>query len=79
MPGSKPIEERVPSSAGGNLGVGDPIAIAELERLHILAVLKSLGGNQKKASGVLGISKSTLWLKLKEYGIDASKLASADS
>ena len=78
MPGSKPLEERSSAVANGSLGVGDSIQISELERLHILAVLKSLGGNQKKASGVLGISKSTLWRKLKEYGIDASKLASAE-
>ena len=75
MPGSQPIEERAARATGAAEGVGDPISLAELERLHILAVLKGLGGNQKRASGVLGISKSTLWRKLKDYGIDASKIA----
>ena len=53
---------------------GDLLSLAEVERRHILGVLKACGGNQKKASTVLGISKSTLWRKLKEYGIEASKL-----
>ncbi|MGE0712291.1 MAG: sigma-54-dependent transcriptional regulator [Planctomycetota bacterium] len=76
MPGSGDLEERgKPPPSGG--GVGDPITLADLERLHILAVLKGLSGNQKRAAQVLGISKSTLWRKLKEYGIDASKLAGA--
>jgi DNA-binding NtrC family response regulator len=74
MPGSGDLEERSKLPNTGQ-GVGDSISIHELERLHILAVLKGLNGNQKRASGVLGISKSTLWRKLKEYGIDASKLA----
>ncbi|RMG16350.1 MAG: sigma-54-dependent Fis family transcriptional regulator [Planctomycetota bacterium] len=55
-------------------GVGDPMPLAELERRHILAVLKACGGNQKRAAGVLGISKSTLWRKLKGYGVDAASL-----
>jgi DNA-binding NtrC family response regulator len=56
-------------------GVGDSISVAELEKLHILGVLKECGGNQKNAAAILGISKSTLWRKLKEYGMDASSLA----
>src|SRR5262249_22203214 len=50
---------------------GDLLSLAEVERRHILGVLKACGGNQKKASTILGISKSTLWRKLKEYGIEA--------
>jgi len=64
-------------AAGTGLGVGDEITVSELERLHILAVLKGVGGNQKRATQILDVSKSTLWRKLKEYGIDASKLAGA--
>ncbi len=72
MPGVGTSDDR--SSQPGQ-GVGDPITLAELERLHVLAVLKSVSGNQKKATQILDVSKSTLWRKLKEYGIDASKMA----
>lgn len=65
------------SSAGPGQGVGDTISLAELEKLHILAVLKAVAGNQKKAAAILEISKSTLWRKLKEYGIDATRLSEA--
>jgi len=73
MPGGPAADS--PPASGGAGGVGDPIPLSELERLHILAVLKSVGGNQKKAAAILEVSKSTLWRKLKEYGIDASSLA----
>jgi len=53
---------------------GDLLSLAEVERRHVLAVLKACGGNQKKASSILQISKSTLWRKLKEYGIEAREL-----
>ena len=39
------------------------------------AVLKAVGGNQKKAAQVLGVSKSTLWRKLKEYGVDGARVS----
>ncbi len=71
MPGASHDEAK---GVAPGQGVGDPITLSELERLHILAVLKRVGGNQKKATQLLDISKSTLWRKLKEYGIDAAKL-----
>ena len=46
-----------------------PLAAAE-ER-HIRDTLKALKGNQSMAAKKLGISRSTLWRKMKEYGIDA--------
>jgi two-component system response regulator HydG len=53
---------------------GDLLSLAEVERRHVLSVLKACGGNQKKASSILQISKSTLWRKLKEYGVEAKEL-----
>ena len=72
MPGTEPAKSSDVRDI--DLGLGDLISLAELEKKHILAVVKHMNGNQKKASEVLGVSKSTLWRKLKDYGIDASKL-----
>ncbi len=45
------------------------LPLAELEKSHILAVLEDCAYNQKQAADVLGINPSTLWRKLKSYGI----------
>ena len=41
----------------------------EVEKCHILIALEKYTWNQKKASEALGISTTTLWRKLKTYGI----------
>ena len=46
-------------------------SLAEVEESHIRTTLDALKGNQTKAAKLLGISRSTLWRKMKEYGIDA--------
>ena len=44
--------------------------LESLEKEHIVKALKNFGWNQKKVSDVLGISTTTLWRKLKSYGIE---------
>jgi len=44
--------------------------LSEVEENHIRMVLQRLEGNQTKAAKALGISRSTLWRKMGEYGID---------
>ncbi|MCR9292542.1 MAG: sigma 54-interacting transcriptional regulator [bacterium] len=44
-----------------------PISLAELEKLHILAMLDYTEGNKSKAAQLLGIERSTLDRKLKRY------------
>ncbi len=41
--------------------------LADLERDHILRTLKASGDNQTRAARTLGISRDTLWKKLKSY------------
>ena len=41
----------------------------EAERDHILSVLKLTEGRRAQAARVLGISRKTLWKKLKRLGI----------
>lgn len=61
------------SEGGSSEGaIGELLPLADIEKMHILAVLKNCSGNQRKSARILNISKSTLWRKLKEYGIDSS-------
>lgn len=48
--------------------VGD--ALYENERRHILRVMEKCGWNKHLAAGRLGISRSTLYGKLKRYGLE---------
>jgi two-component system, NtrC family, response regulator HydG len=43
--------------------------LAEVEKTHILATLYEHGWNQARAAEELGISRTTLWRKLREYGL----------
>ncbi len=47
------------------------VSLAEAEKRHIVRVLKACGGQQVDAARVLGIGRTTLWRKLKDYGVDA--------
>jgi DNA-binding NtrC family response regulator len=62
---------------GGNAGgAGDEMlslpaeaTLEELERQHIARVLGETGFNRSRAAAILGISKKTLYLKIKRYGL----------
>ena len=43
--------------------------LAEVEREHILRVLRQARNNHSAAARALGIGRNTLWRKLKQYGI----------
>lgn len=52
----------------GILGDGDKLSgLAELERRAVLHVLRESGGNKVVAARLLGIGKTTLYRKLKDY------------
>jgi transcriptional regulator with PAS, ATPase and Fis domain len=46
--------------------------LADAERAHIAQTLERCGWNHTRASEALGIGRTTLWRKLKEFGIDKS-------
>ncbi len=48
----------------------DSLNLAEVEKQKILEALKATDGQKNKAAELLGIAKSTLFKKLKDYGID---------
>ncbi|MGH7491888.1 MAG: sigma 54-interacting transcriptional regulator [bacterium] len=43
------------------------LSLKEMERRHIIETLKSCDGNFDEAARLLGIGRTTLWRKLKEY------------
>lgn len=45
------------------------LPLKELERMHILRILEHTGGNRSEAARVLGIERTTLYNKLKSYGL----------
>jgi two-component system response regulator HydG len=46
--------------------------LADLERDAILSAIRVLNGDKLRAAKLLGIGKTTLYRKLKEYGISDS-------
>ena len=61
-------------SAGLQLGPSPALprqtSLADAERVHILQTLERFGRNHSGAAEALGIGRTTLWRKLKEYGIE---------
>ncbi|HIJ57599.1 MAG TPA: sigma-54-dependent Fis family transcriptional regulator [Deltaproteobacteria bacterium] len=53
-----------------NLGVSSGSTLKEAEKEIILRTLEETGGNRTHTAKILGISRRTLQLKLKEYGIN---------
>jgi DNA-binding NtrC family response regulator len=51
--------------------IGDRVpTLDELERAHILKVLELCDNQKTKAAQMLGINRTTLWKKLRQYGLD---------
>jgi DNA-binding NtrC family response regulator len=48
----------------------DPQTLEEAERAHIIQALERSGRKHSRAAEILGISRTTLWRKRKEYGLD---------
>ena len=63
---STPSEREHGHEAGDD---GEPVTLLELERRHIERVLRLQHGHVEDAARVLGIPRSSLYQKLKKYGI----------
>ena len=64
------------SDGGAGTGAGEPwrLTLEEVERRHIERVLRQERRNVARAAETLGVPKSSLYQKLKRYGIDLSEL-----
>lgn len=58
------------SAGEGEAAYPVELSLAEVEARHIRRTVKHMDGNLTKAARSLGISRSTLWRKMKRYGID---------
>jgi two-component system response regulator HydG len=72
--GSRSLSQGVNTAAASN-GI---VSIAEMEKHAILVTIRQLKGDKLMAAKLLGIGKTTLYRKLKEYGIAEGNEASAD-
>ncbi len=57
--------EHVPST----LAIAQPVSMDEMERLTIQQALRMAEGNRTKAAALLGISRDTLYRKLRQYHV----------
>ena len=64
-------EEENGLEQSGSMGApeGGIVSIAEMEKQAILGTIRQLNGDKLMAAKLLGIGKTTLYRKLKEYGI----------
>ncbi len=75
--------EDLPPHVASGMGLGAaPLlpaqeCLADVEKAHILQTLERLAWNYSRAAEVLGIGRTTLWRKLKEYGLERRAPASA--
>ena len=53
--------------------MNDTVPLAEIEKRYILSVLQQFGGNQVRAAAALGIDRSKLYRRLRQYGVKAVK------
>jgi DNA-binding NtrC family response regulator len=67
------MQQTVQLQMSGRFGNNDQhekiVSIAEMEKLAILGTIRQLNGDKLMAAKLLGIGKTTLYRKLKEYGI----------
>jgi two-component system response regulator AtoC len=62
-------QENLPPMSSGSTGKN----LKAVEKNHILNVLRQTGENYSEAARILGVSRMTLYNKVKEYGFDVKK------
>jgi transcriptional regulator with PAS, ATPase and Fis domain len=66
------ISGKVPAPEVVEMDTSSTVALEELERLTIQRVFDRVSGNKAKAGELLGISRATLYRKLKRYQIPSN-------
>jgi len=60
----------LPSELQAAAGAGPGRTLEDLERQHILQLLEDCSGNRSRVARILGISRRTVYRKLRQYGLD---------
>ncbi len=66
-----PAEHIVSSSRKSSQPPAPTVSLEEVERQHIQNVVRAHGGRVEAAAGALGLPRSSLYAKMKRYGIQA--------
>lgn len=69
-----PAEIRLSAESPASVSLPPHATLAEVEKEHIVAVLKATGWHRSKAAQCLGISRRTLYNKMAEYAIEPPNL-----
>jgi DNA-binding protein Fis len=64
-----PLELRGSETCPPDLGE-DELSLQAVERRHIARILLQTGGNRAAAARVLGVTRATLYKKLKQYDLE---------
>ena len=69
LPAAAAVQNDLSSQPADEDASGTLLPLAEVEKRHILHALELAGDNRTLAADMLGISRSSLWRKLREYGV----------
>jgi DNA-binding NtrC family response regulator len=64
-----PLRQRAPAAQPGRTAAAPPAALDQIEREHIVDVLRQAGGNRMAAAKVLGISRRALYRRIERHRI----------
>jgi DNA-binding NtrC family response regulator len=63
----------LPSTSSSESDSAVLTTLDDLERSHIIRVLQHCSGQKSKAASILGINRTTLWKKLRLYGLEVDE------
>jgi DNA-binding NtrC family response regulator len=72
-----PVTDNEPPAGGFVTAAGEISPLADMEKALISTALDHYAGHMSKAARALGIGRSTLYRKLKEYGLDTGLASDA--